>query len=217
MTIHYCYRTTNSTTGDFYIGKRSTKLYSDWYADPYLGSGLRLNHAIKKHGKENFSKVILCYAETKDENAENEKMFLGDLWQRDDCYNLKAGGEGGSGPCSEEAKRKMSEAKKGKKLSEETKKKMSETKKGKKRSEEIKRKISKAHKGKKHSKEHIKKMSEALKIPVVQYSKEGEFIKEWDSATDAAEELGISRSNISTACRGRQKSSGGFVWRYKEN
>ena len=72
---------------------------------------------------------------------------------------------------SEEAKKKISDAKRGKKLgpkSEETKRKLSDAKKGEKnpnyglkRSEETKKKISDAQKGKKHSEETKKKMSDA--------------------------------------------------------
>lgn len=79
------------------------------------------------------------------------------------------------GKChSEETKRKMSEAHKGRKLSEETKRKISEKKKGICLSEEHKRKISEARKGKqawnkgkkglqKHSEETKKKLSEFFK------------------------------------------------------
>ena len=209
MTIHYCYKTTNTITGDFYIGKRTTKRYSNWYADPYLGSGLHLNRAIKKHGKENFHKVILCYAETKKENAANEKLFLGDLWERDFCYNLKAGGEGGSKKGrtrSKEAKKKMSEAMKGKKHTAETKNKLSEAKKGK----------NNPMYGKKQSEHTIRKRSEANKKPIVQYNKNGEFIKEWPSGKDATDGLGIDPSSITRACKGKVKSAGGFRWKYKE-
>ena len=50
--------------------------------------------------------------------------------------------------CSEETKKKISEANKGRKLSAEHKKKISEAHKGKKLSEETKRKISEGHRGK---------------------------------------------------------------------
>jgi 5-methylcytosine-specific restriction endonuclease McrA len=68
-------------------------------------------------------------------------------------------------PCSEETKRKIGLANsiilKGRKLSEETKKRMSKAQKGRKIT--WKEKISKAHKGKKLSEEHRKKLSEAFK------------------------------------------------------
>ena len=86
-------------------------------------------------------------------------------------FNFTVGGDGSTGLVhSEESKRKLSEANKGKKLSEETKKKMSEAKKGKnhpmygkKVSDETKRKMSEANKGKKFSEETKRKLSEANK------------------------------------------------------
>lgn len=42
----------------------------------YLGSGVLLKRAIKKYGKENFIKEVLCVCETKEIAHENEKMFI---------------------------------------------------------------------------------------------------------------------------------------------
>jgi hypothetical protein len=85
--------------------------------------------------------------------------------------------DGGAEPMniifSDEAKRKISEGKKGKHHTEETKRKISEAKKGKKpyiMTDEIRKNISEAHKGKKHHnygkhlpEEHRRKISEAHK------------------------------------------------------
>lgn len=51
---------------------------------------------------------------------------------------------------------------------------------------------------------------------ILQYSKSGEFIREWQSAAEVKRVLGIDRSHISACCKGKLKSSGGFIWRYKE-
>lgn len=51
--------------------------------------------------------------------------------------------------------------------------------------------------------------------PILQYTKEGEFIKEWVSGIEASKVLGISRGHITECCKGELKSAGGFVWRYK--
>lgn len=52
---------------------------------------------------------------------------------------------------------------------------------------------------------------------VLQYTKSGEFIKEWNSTLEIERVLGIDRTNISCACNGRHgyKSAGGFKWKYK--
>ena len=63
---------------------------------------------------------------------------------------------------SEEIRKKLSEAKFGKKHSEETRRKISKALFGKKPSDETRKKLSKANLGKKFSEEHKKKISEAL-------------------------------------------------------
>jgi hypothetical protein len=51
--------------------------------------------------------------------------------------------------------------------------------------------------------------------PVLQYDLEGNFIKEWENSSRPEEALGIDASSILKNCKGRMKSSGGFIWRYK--
>ena len=52
--------------------------------------------------------------------------------------------------------------------------------------------------------------------PILQYSKSGEFIREWQGAKEVEILLGINHQNISKCCRGKRKSAGDFIWRYKE-
>ena len=49
---------------------------------------------------------------------------------------------------------------------------------------------------------------------VLQYSKEGFYIREWTSIRGAANYLGIRETGIVSCCKGRNKSSGGFSWKY---
>ena len=51
---------------------------------------------------------------------------------------------------------------------------------------------------------------------VAQYTKDGEFIKEFASARLAAKELNLDSSTISKVCRGQNKTHGGFVFKYIE-
>lgn len=54
--------------------------------------------------------------------------------------------------------------------------------------------------------------------PIVALYKDGTFYKEFESAVKAAKELGIkSKSAIANVLSGRSKSSGGFLWVYKED
>lgn len=50
--------------------------------------------------------------------------------------------------------------------------------------------------------------------PVYQYDLEGNFIKKWDRMKEATDYYNMSKSNISNACKGIQKSTGGYQWRY---
>ena len=66
--------------------------------------------------------------------------------------------------------------------------------------------------GNEDAKEAVK---EKCSIPIIQFSKDGTLIKEWPSAKEAERQLGILPSNICNCLKGRRKSAGGFVWRYK--
>lgn len=148
---------------------------------------------------------------------------------------------------SEERKRKNSEARKGKPIpwmntgkerTEEHRKNLSNSLKGRKSpnkgktfDSEYRKKLSDAHKGKnlgeKHpfyGKKHSQETIEKLKVnnyrnykKVLQYKKDGSFIKEWNSATEAGSELGINRNSIGGNCRGELKTAGGFIWKFKVN
>ncbi|MGK4040884.1 zinc-ribbon domain-containing protein [Heyndrickxia oleronia] len=51
---------------------------------------------------------------------------------------------------------------------------------------------------------------------VIQLSESGEFIKEWNSATEASKSLDIT-TNIQRSCKGQRKTVGGYRWMYKED
>ena len=51
---------------------------------------------------------------------------------------------------------------------------------------------------------------------VCQYSKEGVFIKEFDSITNAALSVNGKSTSITRACKGRRPTAYGFIWRYKD-
>lgn len=59
--------------------------------------------------------------------------------------------------------------------------------------------------------------SKSKKRPILQYSKTGEFIREWKSVTDLKNETGMDITHVSSCCRGKRKTANGFRWKYKEN
>ena len=56
--------------------------------------------------------------------------------------------------------------------------------------------------------------SKAFYHPVLQYTLDNKFIKEWPTIKSAQDALGIT-SGIGGCCRGLQKSAGGYKWKYK--
>jgi group I intron endonuclease len=51
--------------------------------------------------------------------------------------------------------------------------------------------------------------------PILQFDIENNLIKEWDSAGIAAKILNLSVGNIWMCCNNKYKTSGGFIWKYK--
>lgn len=52
---------------------------------------------------------------------------------------------------------------------------------------------------------------------VLQFTKEGEFVAEYSSAKEARRQTGINDSTIGLVCKGKGKTAGGFVWKYKND
>jgi len=72
----------------------------------------------------------------------------------------------------------------------------------------------------KHTHPYIQKMLRDIglrcSVCVLQYDREGNLIKEWNSFAMVQRELGISASNAVQCAKGRVKSAGGFIWKYKD-
>jgi group I intron endonuclease len=157
------YKITHRESGKCYIGQ-SVDVFSRWKAHSNLAGKQKslIQRAFIAQGIGSFSFVVI---EECDRELLNEREVF---WiSHFDCvapngYNLTSGGGQGT-VVSEETKRKMSDAAKGKPKSEEDRRKKSEAAKGKPKSDETRRKISEARKGKPHSDETRRKMSEAAK------------------------------------------------------
>lgn len=52
---------------------------------------------------------------------------------------------------------------------------------------------------------------------IYQYDLDGNFIKEWKDANEIKNELGFNKSKIHNVCGGRQKTSNGYIWKYKKD
>lgn len=50
--------------------------------------------------------------------------------------------------------------------------------------------------------------------PILQFTKDGEFVKKWDSMSEIEKELGFNHSHLTSCCRQKKKSAYGYVWMY---
>ena len=167
----YVYKITNTVNNKAYIGISIHEPEKGRIKDHLSGRGNQLlANAIEKYGKDAFSHEVLEANVFDEFLSELEMAYIAKFnTVAPHGYNLSYGGKHGTH--SEETRRKISEAKKGKKMSVEARRKLSKAKKGKpnfrargrKCSEETRRKISEANKGRKQSKEHRRKNSEANK------------------------------------------------------
>lgn len=61
----------------------------------------------------------------------------------------------------------------------------------------------------------LKTTTEGKKIQ--QFTKNNEFIAEYNNLTEAAKITHINLSNIGEVCKGKRKTAGGYIWKYKIN
>ena len=103
---HYLiYQIRNKLNNMIYVGQHQTENIDDGY----MGSGLRIQYAIKKYGIENFEKTILFECQSEDEmNAKEAEIVNEDFIARDDVYNIELGGIGGWTHLSKDSKSKAS-------------------------------------------------------------------------------------------------------------
>ena len=193
MGKHYVYVHTNPQTNDvFYVGiGTGNRAYNKW-----AGRNKFWDNYVAKHG---FNVEIIQDNLTRKQSEKIEIKLIAELGRRqiDEggiLVNRSSGGDGSTGYThTEEFKRKLSEQRKGVKK--------------KPHSNETKQKLSKALTG--------REVTWGKKI--LQYDKQGNFIKEWDSIKDAQRETGA--KSIWEVCTGYKnqmyKSSGGYIWKYK--
>ena len=116
MEIFYIvYVTTNNLNGKFYIGSHSCRSLDDGY----LGSGKLIKLALRKYGRENFSRHVVSMCPSLSEARELEELLVQEAISRKGrlCYNRSWSGTGavlGEGNAfygkthSEETKKKIS-------------------------------------------------------------------------------------------------------------
>ena len=89
--FHLVYKTIHTETGKFYIGVHSTTNIDDGY----LGSGSHIKRAIKKHGRQAFTREVLHMCDNREDMFERERSIITpEFLLNENTYNLAEGGSG---------------------------------------------------------------------------------------------------------------------------
>jgi group I intron endonuclease len=205
----FIYKITNTINGMIYIGQTIQTLEDRWRQHRKKSSTcLYLKRAFEKHGIDNFIFEMICSCN----NEELDKLEIHYMNEFNSIvpngYNLREGGN--SGRHNEETKKKISEAVKEKNRMIGAK---PHPQLGKPIKEETKKKISEALKGRTDIIRNHNHCRDACKKKVYQYDLDNNFIKSYDSITDAARETGACIGNIGSVCSGKNKTAGGFIWK----
>jgi group I intron endonuclease len=202
--IYRIYRYTNILNGMKYHGKtcrqhQSTRTGKN--GKRYVENCPRFGEAIKEYGWSNFKYEVLEDGLTKEEAEVREQYWIekeNSIWPNG--YNVTLGGDGTKGVhrvFSDEWRKKHSEAMKGKQGFF----------KGKHHTEEARKKISETGKGR-------TPWNKGQGTEVLQFTKDGQFVAKYSSASEAERQTGIIRGSILRCCKGERRSAGGSIWKY---
>jgi group I intron endonuclease len=225
--------------GKIYVGQTTnfnSRLKSYYNNCEHIKEQRKLYYSFKKYGVENHKFIILEYCNISD--LDKREYYWGNRLDVLGINGLVCRLGHGKGKLSNETKKLISMALKGKKQSFETIEKrrqkligreVSQAERDNKRQGKLdfyknnplnwKDKISESKQNSSYvfTDHHKSLISNSNKKPILQYDLSGNFIKEFSSSIDAMEETGIKNDNISHCLRNKSKSAGGFIWRYKEN
>ena len=194
------YLTTNLINGKIYVGQTTTNRES------YIGSGRFIKKAIRKYGKRNFLKVILLSdIESLEELNLWETFYINLFGSRNSKigYNFKSGGSRSKFNHTSETIEKI--------------KTRSNQEDNKLRIREIQKLAAVKRKGSHHSEQSKKKMviTKFGILKEIEIYKNGELLETCNFSTEASKITGIKPAAIRNNLYGLSKSSGGYVFKYK--
>ena len=223
------YMHTNLINGKKYIGETSRKFVSTRFGH----NGKRYEDQPKfyndiiKYGWDNFKHEILSDNLTHDEAINLEKELIAKYDTMNTGYNNSIGDQGCTGyHQTEEAKQKISKAQTGRERSIKDKEKVKEFfdeyykthehyMTGKHQTQEAKEKFKKSFSGENNPNYHKYGYANPTSKTVLQFTKQGIFVKEYGSAREAARENNYTYNHIGECSKLKSKSSNGFIWRWK--
>ena len=217
--MYTVYQHKNKINGKVYIGITSQKPEQRWRNGEGYKSSPHFYSAIQKYGWDNFEHNILFVELTKEQACLKEQELIKEFnsMNREYGYNSTSGGD--IFVMNEETRQKISQALMGNQnnlghsCSEEKKKKISEAQKGREFTEEHKQKLSEAAKNRhvpcsEEKKQTLKEKSHKKPVYCEELNKVFESVQECDR------QLGIPATNITKLCNGRGKTLKGYHLRY---
>jgi group I intron endonuclease len=162
----------------------------------------------KKHNEESIKKMVEGLKKFREENPDHfetyrerhkeamSKIDLSSRLRNSEKFQ-KAKEEGRLG----------SRAHKNQTMSEETKQKIRET---------VTKYFQENRPNESNIEKHRKAMAKASGKAVIQYTKEGHFVKEYISVSDAGRLSGVNHSNIRRVLQNYTKTAGGYIWKYAD-
>ena len=218
--MYIVYQHKNKINGKVYIGITSQKPEQRWGSQGRnYKSSPHFYSAIQKYGWDNFEHNILFTELTKEQACLKEQELIKEYnsMNREFGYNSTSGGD--IFTMNEETKQKISQAMMGNQnnlghpCSEEKKKKISNAQKGREFTEEHKQKLSEAAKNR-----HVPCSEEKKQILKEKSHKKPAYCEELDKIFESVQEcgrqLGIPATNISKLCNGRGKTLKGYHLKY---
>lgn len=232
------YKIENIITNEIYIGSALDFQKRKWSHQHELRKNKHhspiLQNSWNKYGEENFKFLIIEDVQNKEDLIKREQHYIDILNPKYNCCKIAGSPLGVKHTL--QSRINMSNAHLGKKLSKESIEKRSLKQSGinhpfynKKRSVDVCQKMSEgmkkfylnggisSSKGRKKTEKEKKKISEKLMIPICQFDKNNNFIREWKGCIEAARELNKHSTNINQCCNGKLKTSGGFIWKFKKD
>lgn len=202
----YIYLITNHTNGKRYVGQTVNPIHYRWskhIEEAYGGnkSNSLLHRAIIKYGASNFDINILeeCADTELNEKEKNYIKKYDTYYTHNKGYNMTWGGEGVTKYSDDEILYLWNQGY---------------------RNCEIARLL-----GAKDTTISLRIQSligsnaakarriDSRKISIIQYDLQGNYIKEWESASIAEKELNLSQGSISRCCNKQRTNSGNFLWK----
>ena len=218
--MYTVYQHKNKINGKVYIGITSQKPEQRWGSQGCnYKSSPHFYSAIQKYGWDNFEHNILFTELTKEQACLKEQELIKEYnsMNREFGYNSTSGGD--IFTMNEETKQKISQAMMGNQnnlghpCSEEKKKKISNAQKGREFTEKHKQKLSEAAKNR-----HVPCSEDKKQILKEKSHKKPVYCEELDKIFESVQEcgrqLGIPATNISKLCNGRGKTLKGYHLRY---